>query len=87
MTSTTCELIWLKYILKKLKFGEVTQITLICDNQVALPIRSNPVFRERTGHIETDCHFFQEKIVFVNLNVISLVHIFVILLLFLPINK
>jgi len=63
MASATCELIWLKQILKELQFGEVTKMTLIYDNQVALHINSNPVFHEKTKHIEIDCHFIREKII------------------------
>jgi hypothetical protein len=62
MASATCELIWLKQLLKELQFGEIMQMTLVCDNQAALHIASNPVFHERTKHIEIDCHFIREKI-------------------------
>ncbi|RVW23397.1 Retrovirus-related Pol polyprotein from transposon RE2 [Vitis vinifera] len=62
MTLATCELIWLRHLLRELRFGKDEQMKLICDNQAALHIASNPVFHERTKHIEVDCHFIREKI-------------------------
>ncbi|RVX05810.1 Retrovirus-related Pol polyprotein from transposon TNT 1-94 [Vitis vinifera] len=62
MALATCELIWLRHLLRELRFGKDEQMTLICDNQAALHIAFNPVFHERTKHIEVDCHFIREKI-------------------------
>ena len=62
MTLTTCELKWLKYLFQEIKFGNDEQMKLICNNQAALHITSNPVFHEMTKHIEVDCHFIKEKI-------------------------
>lgn len=58
----TCELIWLKQLLKELQIEEARPMKLICDNQGALYIASSPVFCGRTKHIEIDCHFVREKI-------------------------
>ena len=62
MALETYELIWLRHLLQELRFGKDEQMKLICDNQAVLHIASNPVFHERTKHIEVDCHFIREKI-------------------------
>jgi hypothetical protein len=62
MASTAYELIWLKQLLADFGFHGVTPMTLFCDNQAAMHIASNPVFHERTKHIEVDCHYIRQQV-------------------------
>ena len=62
MALATWELMWVKKLLKELKFYEIQHMQLHCDNQAELHIALNPIFHERTKHIEFDCHFVQHKL-------------------------
>ena len=62
MAHTTCEVVWLRSFLEELGFRVQLPIPMHCDNQAAIHIASNPVFHERTKHIEVDCHIVREKI-------------------------
>lgn len=62
MAMTTCELIWLQQLLTDLHVAVTAQAKLFCDNKSAMHIANNPVFHERTKHIEVDCHTIRDQV-------------------------
>jgi hypothetical protein len=59
---TTSKLTWIKQVLANLNINVNELMKMLCDNQMVLHIASNPVFHERTKHIEVDWHFIREKV-------------------------
>ncbi|GAV77751.1 hypothetical protein CFOL_v3_21221, partial [Cephalotus follicularis] len=62
MTNVSGELQWIRMLLVEIGLPIQRSSILHCDNQSAMHIVSNPVFHERTKHIEVDCHFVREKV-------------------------
>ena len=62
MASAASEIIWVLRLLSELGVHHLQPVTLHCDSQSAIHIAKNPVFHERTKHIEVDCHFTRDKV-------------------------
>uniref|UniRef100_A0A2N9IEV6 GS catalytic domain-containing protein n=1 Tax=Fagus sylvatica TaxID=28930 RepID=A0A2N9IEV6_FAGSY len=61
MSAVCSEIVWLRRLLADFGMTPSIPTPLFCDNESAVKIASNPVFHERTKHIEIDCHFVREK--------------------------
>jgi hypothetical protein len=58
----SCELQWLQYLFQDLEIFIEQPSLVYCDNKSAIYLAHNPIFHERTKHIEINCHVIREKI-------------------------
>ena len=60
VSQASCEAIWLRKLLVGL-FGQELRPTMIyCDNQSCIKLSENPVFHDRSKHIEIRYHFIRD---------------------------
>uniref|UniRef100_A0A803P5Z5 CCHC-type domain-containing protein n=1 Tax=Cannabis sativa TaxID=3483 RepID=A0A803P5Z5_CANSA len=57
MAHATVEHTWIIALLKDFGITHSPPTTLYCDYTAAIHISENPVYHERTKHVEIDCHF------------------------------
>ena len=60
MATVTSEVVWLITLLKTFGLNNFQPAFLYCDSKAAFYIAVNPMYHERTKHIEIDCHFIRE---------------------------
>ncbi|CAL2235970.1 unnamed protein product [Prunus armeniaca] len=60
MSDACSEIIWLRGLLTEFRFSPIHPTPLHADNTSAIQIATNPVYHERTKHIEVDCHSIRE---------------------------
>lgn len=61
LAATVCKLMWISYILRDLKVKFKIPIASLCDNKSVIHITENPIFHERTKHLDIDCHLVSEQ--------------------------
>jgi len=62
LAALTCEVQWLHTLFTELNITFHKPTSLYCDNRSVVYLAHNPIFHERTKHIEIDCHLIREKI-------------------------
>ncbi|KAK9666876.1 hypothetical protein RND81_14G217800 [Saponaria officinalis] len=62
MSYTASELVWLHGLISDFGIAISLPITLHCDNKAAQHIAANPVFHERTKHLNIDCHYVRKRV-------------------------
>ncbi|CAN1315366.1 Retrovirus-related Pol polyprotein from transposon TNT 1-94 [Linum perenne] len=62
LSQLSCEVQWLKQLLRDMFVPHESTISIYCDNKSSIHMAENPVFHERTKHIEIDCHVIKERI-------------------------
>eukprot|EP00253_Pinus_taeda_P025524 PITA_25524 len=56
-STASCEAIWLKNLLVNLFRRKTKVIKIMCDNQSCIKLSENPMFYDRSKHIDIQCHF------------------------------
>eukprot|EP00253_Pinus_taeda_P008489 PITA_08489 len=58
--TTMCEAIWLRKLLVSLFRKRMEATNVFCDNQSCIKLFENPVFHDRSKHIDIRCHFIKD---------------------------
>ncbi|KAM1852115.1 hypothetical protein ACFX13_016080 [Malus domestica] len=62
VTSCVCHAIWLRNLLKELSMPQEEPTEIYVDNKSAIALAKNPVFHDRSKHIDTRYHYIRECI-------------------------
>lgn len=57
-----CQGVWLSRLIADMVGGGVQKFRLLIDNKSAIELSKNPVFHERSKHIDTHFHYIRECI-------------------------
>ena len=61
-SEATAQAIWLRFVLDDFGEMQAEATTLFCDNMSAISMAKNPIFHQRTRHINRKYHFIREAL-------------------------
>ena len=60
--SASCEAVWLRKILSDLFDLQLDATCIYCDNQSCVKLSKNPVFHDKSKHIEIKYHYIRDMV-------------------------
>ena len=60
--STSCEVVWLRKLLSDLFDLQLDATCIYCDNQSCVKLSENPVFHDKSKHIEIKYHYIRDMV-------------------------
>ena len=57
-----CEAIWLRNLFSELLGHVLDTIVILCDNQSGIRLFENPMFHDRSKHIDIRYHFIRDMV-------------------------
>jgi hypothetical protein len=60
--SASCEAIWLQKLFTGLFDLEMESTMILCDNQSCIKMTENPMFHEKSKHIEIQYHYIHDMV-------------------------
>ncbi|KAM1493017.1 hypothetical protein ACFX10_024846 [Malus domestica] len=61
-TSSACQVVWVRRILKNLSHGQSGPTVVYCDNISAIKLLKNPIMHGRSKHIDVRFHFLRDLV-------------------------
>ena len=60
--SASCEAVWLRNLLSDLFDLQLDATCIYCDNQSCVKLSENPVFHDKSKHIEIKYHYIRDMV-------------------------